>query len=201
MNRQRFLVLALVAAVLGIAAGAALSQASKSDSRDPAQAPAAVSAAQNTGSAPAVDDDPFGDLRAMRRMMRHMYDRMLDDMGADPMYPDFRGGFAPMMDVRETADTFIVCCDLPGMEKDQIQIEIKNRVLKITGARKDLHESQSHPAGYYTREVAYGGFERYLKLPDNVDAEKVSAEYKNGVLTVELKKLADNDKKVTVTVK
>jgi HSP20 family protein len=108
--------------------------------------------------------------------------------------------WAPRVDVNETEKEFIIDAELPGMEKKDIHVGVENDMLKITGERKD--ERKSENGNYSRRERHYGKFERTFALPDTVDAEKVNAEFKNGLLTITLPKTEKaKPKEIAVEVK
>jgi HSP20 family protein len=96
--------------------------------------------------------------------------------------------FTPAVDLEETKDAYIVRSDLPGLEKDKIDLTVKENVLTIEGAREITNETQNPQSGYYAQERSYGSFARSLNLPGPVDESKIVAEYKNGVLTITLPK-------------
>src|SRR5436190_8573589 len=82
--------------------------------------------------------------------------------------------WVPAMDLVETDDHLVLKADLPGLDKDDVDIEIKDGVLTVSGERKTEHEEARN--GYHRVERAYGGFSRSLSLPRGVEAEKVLAE-------------------------
>lgn len=98
---------------------------------------------------------------------------------------------ASSVDVAETADQIVVSCDVPGVDKEDIKIDIKNNVLTIRGERKNKIErsKSSDQYQYHHQEIQFGGFERSFVLPDQVDPGSAVAEHKNGVLTVRINKI------------
>jgi HSP20 family protein len=90
------------------------------------------------------------------------------------------------MDLMETEDHLVLKADLPGLDHDDVSIEIKDGVLTVSGERKTENEERSD--GYYRVERAFGGFSRSLTLPRGIDADKVSAEFDKGVLEVRIPK-------------
>jgi HSP20 family protein len=91
------------------------------------------------------------------------------------------------VDVLETENDLILKADLPDVDMKDIQIELEQGTLTVKGERKfEKHEDKA--AGYHRIERSYGAFMRCFSVPDTVDAEKVKADYKNGVLTVTLPK-------------
>jgi HSP20 family protein len=107
---------------------------------------------------------------------------LFDDWtGSEPHYTRFELR-SPALNFREGKDSYIVDVELPGMKKEDISVTIKAGVLTISGERKDNKTETSDV--YRIRESAYGSFSRSISLPDDADANKVSAEFDNGVLSV-----------------
>jgi HSP20 family protein len=103
----------------------------------------------------------------------------------DRMLPAIRGEFR--VDVREHDDVMIVVADLPGVEKDDVSLQILNpRTLEISCERKGEKEEKSE--GYYVRERIYGSMQRLVSLPADVTEKDAKASFKNGVLEVRLNK-------------
>ena len=94
--------------------------------------------------------------------------------------------WVPAMDLVESDEHLILRADLPGLDKDDVNIEIKDGVLTVSGERKTEHEEKSE--GFYRVERAFGSFSRSLSLPDGIDAERVSADFDKGVLEVRIPK-------------
>jgi HSP20 family protein len=94
--------------------------------------------------------------------------------------------WAPPMDLVETDDHFVLRADLPGLSEEDIQIEVEDDVLTVSGERKADHEE--HQEGFYRVERAFGLFRRSLTLPEGVDAEAVQARFDKGVLEVRIPK-------------
>ncbi len=95
--------------------------------------------------------------------------------------------FSPRVDVVENADNVMMAAEIPGLEKDDIKIVVEDSLLKISGEKKSYFEDEQK--GYVRRELKIGKFARSFNLPDYVDAEKIKADYKNGVLHVTLPKV------------
>src|SRR4051794_17750904 len=92
----------------------------------------------------------------------------------------------PAMDLVETDAHFVLRADLPGLSESDVNIEVEDRVLTISGERKSEHESTKE--GYHRVERAFGAFSRSLTLPEGVDAEAVEANFDRGVLEVRIPK-------------
>src|SRR3954462_6215358 len=92
----------------------------------------------------------------------------------------------PAMDLVETGDHFVLRADLPGLSEEDVNIEVEDRVLTISGERKAEHEVNKD--GYHRVERAFGAFSRSLTLPEGIDAEAVQASFDRGVLEVRIPK-------------
>ena len=92
----------------------------------------------------------------------------------------------PAMDLVEADEHFVLRADLPGMSEEDVNIEVEERVLTISGERKAEHTETKD--GYQRFERAFGAFSRSLTLPEGIDAEAVSASFDRGVLEVRIPK-------------
>jgi HSP20 family protein len=117
----------------------------------------------------------------------------------DPLFEDFFSApslfsrwdsdFTPRVDIVETKDHLMMTFEVPGMEKNDIKVQIKDNVLSISGDRESRTED-SHE-NYIRREIRSGSFCRQFTLPRTVDTNTINAEYKNGILEVRLDKLEE----------
>ncbi len=100
------------------------------------------------------------------------------------------GGFArrwiPAMDLVEDGDRYVLRADLPGLDEDDVSIEVDDRVLTVSGKRSS--ESEQRKEGYHRIERASGSFSRSLTLPEGVDAEQIDAHFDKGVLEISIPK-------------
>jgi HSP20 family protein len=105
----------------------------------------------------------------------------------------------PAMDLVETDDDFVLRADLPGLGEDDVNIELEDNVLTISGERKAEHEERKE--GYYRVERSSGSFTRSLTLPEGVDPDAVKASFERGVLEVRVPKPeAKKPRKVAISV-
>src|SRR5437588_10453119 len=105
----------------------------------------------------------------------------------------------PAMDLVETDDDFVLRADLPGLSEQDVNIELQDNVLTVSGGRKAEHEERKE--GYYRVERASGSFSRSLTLPEGVDPEAVKASFDRGVLEVRIAKPeARKPRKVAISV-
>lgn len=94
--------------------------------------------------------------------------------------------FAPRVEVRDEKDAIVLTAELPGVEKDNISVQLENGVLTLSGEKKQ--ESEVKENGFYRSERVYGQFKRSFTLPDAVDPNKIDAEFRNGVLKLTMAK-------------
>ena len=123
----------------------------------------------------------FGELEQMRRDM----DRLME--GFDGRF--FRlptAGVFPSANLTEDKDGYYVRAELPGLKADQLNISVTDNTISISGERKIADEGEN--VRYHRREREAGTFSRSISLPGEVDAEKVEAELKDGILTVHIPK-------------
>jgi HSP20 family protein len=112
-----------------------------------------------------------------------------ESLGADWM---------PVVDIREDEATLVFVAEMPGLDRDQVELTLENNVLTLSGERKlERDEEKEH---YHRIERAYGSFSRSFRLPSNVDSQKATATFKDGLLTVELPKSENaRPKKLEIT--
>ena len=97
---------------------------------------------------------------------------------------DAEPALSPRVEVRDEKDRWVVSAELPGVDKKDVTVQVQKGVLTLGGEKK--RETESNANGIYRSERVYGAFRRSFGLPENVDEEKIQAEYRNGVLRVEL---------------
>jgi HSP20 family protein len=106
---------------------------------------------------------------------------------------DFGFNVTPAMDIVEKDGAFEVTAELPGLEAKDIEVQLAEGMLTIKGEKQE--EKEEKTKGRYVSERRYGSFRRSLQVPGGVDAEKIEASYKSGVLTVTLPKSPETQKK------
>jgi HSP20 family protein len=95
----------------------------------------------------------------------------------------------PPMDLVETEDHLILRADLPGIDRDEIEIEVKDGVLTVSGERRAQHEEKRE--GFHRVERSFGRFSRSLELPKGIEADNIEASFERGVLEVRMPKPAE----------
>lgn len=101
-------------------------------------------------------------------------------------FPVARRGFEPTVDVRESDKSFFISAELPGLNKDDFKITVEDNTLILSGEKKVEKEDKGE--NYYRSERSYGKFHRAFRLTDAVDSGKIKADYKNGILEIEIPK-------------
>jgi HSP20 family protein len=126
---------------------------------------------------------PWTGMGSLKHEMDRVFDRFLE--GKWDEIPAL-GEWAPNMDISETKDSLVAKVEVPGLDPKDIQISLQENLLTIKGEkRQEKEEKDEH---YHRVERAYGVFTRSVRLPVAVDASKVTASFKNGLLTVTLPK-------------
>jgi HSP20 family protein len=95
-----------------------------------------------------------------------------------------RGMWSPAIEVRERNNNIEICAELPGMSKDDVKVECTDEGVILEGEKR--REQEHNEGGVHRSERSYGHFYRLIPLPDGADPEKAKAEFKNGVLTVQV---------------
>ena len=134
---------------------------------------------------------PFEWMDRMTEEMDRMFDRMSRDLGfrRSPLSRGLfgsgrQGVWSPRVEAFHKGDRFIVRAELPGLKKDDVQVELADDALTIRGERREEHEEEHE--GYYHSEREYGQFQRTIPLPEGVIGESAQASFRDGVLEVRM---------------
>jgi HSP20 family protein len=131
---------------------------------------------------------------ALKREMDRVFDRFFE-----PQWSELDAGeWAPKVDVSETKDAVVVKAEIPGVEQKDINVSLQDQVLTIKGEKQ--HEKEEKDEKYHRVERSYGAFTRAFRMPAAVAGDKVTATFKDGMLTVTLPK-APEAKGTTIPVK
>ena len=129
--------------------------------------------------------NPWREMSTMENRINRMFNepfwpagRLDDDTGM--------GMWNPAVDLYEKDDHFVIKAELPGVDKKDISIDLKDRVLTLSGERSNRNEVKEE--NFYRKERSYGKFQRSFTLPADVDADKIKAEFKDGLLKIEVPK-------------
>jgi HSP20 family protein len=142
------------------------------------------------------DNKPAGQAPAAPvAQFRSEFDRLVDRFFSDPwgnmpFGGEFPGGgdFTPALEVVEGEDELVVRAEVPGVEPKDIDLSVAGEILTISGEKRQ--DTMEEGENWHHSERHYGAFRRSLRLPATVDADKVSAEYDKGVLTIHLPRTA-----------
>ena len=132
-----------------------------------------------------IKREPFGDVR-----------RFFDDFSIASLK---NIGWDLALDVYEEKDSIVVKMNLPGIESDKLHVSVEGNFLRVWGDRDEEKEEKNKQ--YYSKEIKRGSFERVVSLPQAIQINKISAEYKQGVLKVVLPKENDESPSQKIEVK
>ena len=123
-----------------------------------------------------------------RSDLSDLFDRFSQDFDL----PTFGGDhFSPKVELKDTGKTYQICAEIPGMDEKDIEVTLRDNQLIIEGEKKNEFKEEDKKKGFFHSEFSYGRFYRAIPLSEDIDAEKVRAEYKNGVLNIEVDKLPE----------
>jgi HSP20 family protein len=126
--------------------------------------------------------DPARELDTLQSDVNRLFDGFFGRSAS----PSSGRRWIPAMDLVETDDHLVLRADLPGLDREDIEIEVKDNVLTVAGERKAEHEEKGE--GFHRVERAFGRFSRSLDLPQGIAADEVDARFDRGVLEVRIPK-------------
>lgn len=137
---------------------------------------------------------PFREIDALQREMNRLFDSLTADMTSLS-----NGAFMPAAELHETADAIHLKLEVPGIDAKDLDIQVSADAVSVSGERKS--ESTSEDKGVKRTEFRYGRFQRVFQLPARIQNDHVTADYKDGILTITLPKAeAEKTKVVKVNV-
>jgi HSP20 family protein len=116
-------------------------------------------------------------------------DRFFDDFLAEGSLwntPGFGTGWVPAVDVEETENSYLIRAEIPGLKKEDVKLSLTENVLTISGEKKAEVENQNKK--YHRLERTYGAFQRSFSLPEPIQADKIEASFRDGLLEVAIPK-------------
>jgi len=129
--------------------------------------------------------NPWNDMMGLRgRINRIFADTLFPVTKVDEALCKFN--WNPAVDIYDTENSIVINAELPGIEKKDLTVDVNGRILTLKGERSVDNEVKEEK--YYRRERAYGKFERSFTLPADTDPEKIKADFKDGILKVEVPK-------------
>ncbi len=139
--------------------------------------------------------NPWREMSTLQHRINHLFNEPFFRSGEDD---ELRmGTWYPAVDMFDDDDKIVIKAELPGMDKKDISVDIENRVLTLSGERN--YDNEVKEENYYRRERATGKFKRAFNLPADVDEDQIKADFKDGVLKVEIPKPEEQKpKQITV---
>ena len=128
--------------------------------------------------------EPLRELSTLQNEMNRLFGTVFDT--PTPSNGGTMRRWMPAMDLVEAESHFVLTADLPGLSEEDVNIEVEDRVLTVSGERKA--EQTESKEGYHRIERAFGSFSRSLTLPEGIDADAVTANFDRGVLEVRIPK-------------
>lgn len=135
--------------------------------------------------------------------LRDEFDRMFDEVPGNSVGSRFIQRFQdnadPAVELRDRKDEYELVAEIPGMSSDDIEIKLSDGMLRVSGEKSEIHEEEGE--SFMFSERNYGSFERAIKLPSGIDHEKISADAKDGLLTIHIPKSAEaiqNERKIPI---
>lgn len=140
---------------------------------------------------------PITPMRNVRREIDRIFGDFFPTFGEEGEGEIFSPMWTPRMDLSETEGEFLVKMDLPGIDKDQVSVNVEDSMLTVKGERQE--EKKEEKENYLRMERSYGNFYRSIPLPETAKVNQVKAAFKNGVLTVHIPK-AEQSKPLKVEI-
>ncbi len=140
--------------------------------------------------------NPWREMSTLQHRVNHLFNEPF--FRSDSENDELRmGSWYPAVDMFDDGETIVIKAELPGMDKKDISVDIEDRVLTLSGERS--YDNEVKEESYYRRERAFGTFKRSFNLPADVDSDKIKADFKDGVLKVEIPKPEEKKpKQITV---
>lgn len=137
--------------------------------------------------------DPFKDLLTIQERMNRLFDETLSKVKTSEQGIK-GGGWSPPVDIYETEDHIVLKAELPGMDKKDMEVEVKDNILTLKGERR-FEKKNVQEENYHMMERSYGSFQRVFTLPYAMDKNDIKAKYYNGVLEIALQKIGEQKPK------
>ena len=132
---------------------------------------------------------PMSELENFRTQMDRLFDRFSGDVDTSE---ELTVGY-PLVDIKETKDDILLTAEIPGMSKDDVKISLAENMLTIKGEKKE--EKKKDEDNYHRTERRYGSFQRSFSVSTPIDADKIKASCKDGILTIKLPKKEESKQK------
>jgi HSP20 family protein len=137
---------------------------------------------------------PFHELDNLRNQMNHLVEEIMRGEREIPFLPKGEVTWSPAVELKETETEIILKAQIPGIDAKDLNVEVSEESVSITGEHRE--EKKVDEKGFFRSEFRYGRFERLVPLPSAVKNDLVKSDFKNGLLTLTMPKLAKSDRKV-----
>lgn len=136
----------------------------------------------------AFDKNPFEQMQQMQKEMDKAFNNLTSNFSMMPEFKDFFNdmSISPSLNMKEKKDSYEISINLPGTDKNSIKIKTSDGRLSVEANTKKMSDKKS--SNFLQKEIYEGSFSRSLVLPEDADAQKLSSEYKDGVLTITIPK-------------
>ena len=139
--------------------------------------------------------DPWRSMTTLQDQINRLFEELSAPQREDDEVT--MGAWTPAVDIYDQEDAIVIKAELPGLSKEDISIEMKENKLILKGER--IEEKEINEENYYRRERSVGNFHRAFTLPTGIDPEKVNANFKDGILKVEIPKAEETKpKRITI---
>lgn len=137
------------------------------------------------------------------RKFRDEFDGMFDRFFKEPFFDTVdtamslfdKDSFAPACNIEEHEDKYMIVAEMPGVDPDDIEIELDDYSISIKGKREEKLETKDESKQMHMVEHSYGSYYRSFTLPENIDSNDITADYKNGILTIDIPKTSESNKR------
>jgi HSP20 family protein len=139
---------------------------------------------------------PIYELNSLNREVNRLFEQlgMAPWTDSDAGFPVNGQGWAPAVELQETEAAYILRAELPGIKTEDLDVQVTRNAVQLTGEHRA--QTQTEQKSYFRSELRYGKFQRLVRLPGKIENEQVQAEFKDGILTLTLPKLVDEQRKV-----
>ena len=144
---------------------------------------------------------PYREAAGLQNEMNRLFESFMGRTEASEGESSFPT-WGPRVDIHEDGDKYMFEVEIPGVDKADVKLSVKDDTLTIEGDKKYGHDVEDEGCNCHRQERVFGKFRRVFTMPTAVEAEKISAAYKNGILSIDLpKKEAAKPKEITISVK
>jgi len=138
----------------------------------------------------------FTDIAKNRENIKNIFEEFFNDFNrpsSSLLSETVRASLLPKLNISETDNKYFIEAELPGVKQSDLELKLDNNILVIKGKTEESKESKER--NYFMRERYYGSFQRSLTLPNNINENDITANFKDGILNIEITKKLENSTK------